>query len=308
MAPVIEVVDLHKSFGDVHAVRGISFSVESGECVAVLGPNGAGKTTTIEMLEGFGPPDAGTVRVLGTDPTTGGAALRGRLGIVLQECGIDPYLSVAEVLRQHASYYEHPRGVDDVIELVGLTEKRQSRVKTLSGGQQRRLDVGLGIIGDPELLFLDEPTTGFDPSARRQAWDLVHRLRDLGTTVLLTTHYMDEAQSLADRVIVIAAGQILAEGTPESIGGRATAKTRIQFPWPEARDLNELPVPAARDAGDAVIETDAVIATLHTLTEWAIAQHLDLDGLTVTQPSLEDIYLQLTADVGADAHDAGDHA
>ena len=296
MATVIDVSDLHKSYGNVHAVNGISFTVAAGEVVAVLGPNGAGKTTAIEMLEGFRTPDSGRVTVLGADPTTGGAPLRQRLGIVLQECGIDPYLSVVEVLRMHASYYDHPRGVDDVIELVGLGEKRDSRVKTLSGGQQRRLDVALGIIGDPELLFLDEPTTGFDPSARRHAWELVRSLGSLGTTVLLTTHYMDEAQELADRVIVIADGRIIAEGTPESIGGRASARTRIRIPWASDRSLDALPVTGVREHDVVVIETDAVTNTLHTLTSWAIEHHVELDGITVSRPSLEDIYLELTRD------------
>src|SRR6478752_4390352 len=243
MPPAIEVTDLRKSYGDVHAVRGISFCVDVGEIVAVLGPNGAGKTTTIEMLEG----------------------------------------------------YRDPRPVDETIELVGLIEKRAARVKTLSGGQQRRLDVALGIVGDPELLFLDEPTTGFDPSARRQAWDLVHRLRDLGKTVLLTTHYMDEAQALADRVIVIAAGEIIAEGAPDDIGGRAEARTIVRFPWPTAEPLDGLPVAATRDGAAARIETDAVAETLHTLTGWAIERRIDLEGLTVSRPSLEDVYLELVA-------------
>jgi ABC-type multidrug transport system, ATPase component len=296
MTAVIEVVDLHKSYGDVHAVAGVSFTVDAGEVVAVLGPNGAGKTTAIETLEGFHAADSGEVQVLGFDPMTGGVALRRRIGIVLQECGIDPYLSVSEVLRMHASYYEHPRGVDEVIELVGLDEKRDSRVKTLSGGQQRRLDVGLGIVGRPELLFLDEPTTGFDPSARRQAWELVHRLRSLGTTVLLTTHYMDEAQELADRVIVIAGGRIIAEGAPDSIGGRESARTTIRIPWAEDRSLDALPRPAVREGDAAVIETDSVAATLHAVTGWAIEHHVDLEGMTVTRPSLEDIYLQLTSE------------
>jgi ABC-2 type transport system ATP-binding protein len=295
MPPAIEVTDLRKSYGDVHAVRGISFNVDVGEIVAVLGPNGAGKTTTIEMLEGYREPDAGTVRVLGYEPATGGVAFREHVGIVLQECGIEPYLSVEEVLRMHASFYDDPRPVDETIELVGLTEKRAARVKTLSGGQQRRLDVALGIVGDPELLFLDEPTTGFDPSARRQAWDLVHRLRDLGKTVLLTTHYMDEAQALADRVIVIAAGEIIAEGAPDDIGGRAEARTVVRFPWPTAEPLDGLPVAATRDGAAARIETDAVAETLHTLTGWAIERRIDLDGLTVSRPSLEDVYLELVA-------------
>jgi ABC-2 type transport system ATP-binding protein len=290
--PVIEVDGLRKSYGDVHAVRGISFAVEAGECVAVLGPNGAGKTTTIEVLEGFRRADAGSVRVLGFDPATADSTYRSRVGIVLQECGIDPYLTVAEVLRMHASYYPRPRSVDQTIEMAGLDEKRDSRVKTLSGGQQRRLDVALGIVGDPELLFLDEPTTGFDPSARRQAWDLVHSLRGLGKTVLLTTHYMDEAQSLADRVIVIAEGQIIAEGSPDTIGGRATAKTQIRFLWP-AGDGDSLPLTAERDGAFASIDTDHATAVLHQLTTWATDRGLELEGLTVTKPSLEDVYLDL---------------
>ncbi len=296
MSDVIEVTDLHKSYGDVHAVRGIGFSVHSGEIVAVLGPNGAGKTTAIEMLEGYRTPDSGTIRVLGADPATGGVALRQRVGIVLQECAIDPYLTVEEVLRMHAAYYEHPRAPAEAIELVGLEAKSSSRVKTLSGGQQRRLDVALGIIGDPDLLFLDEPTTGFDPSARRQAWELVHRLRDLGKTVLLTTHYMDEAQVLADRVIVIAAGRILATGKPDDIGGRASARTTIRIPWPEDRPLEDLPLAANRDGATAALETDATTQALHALTGWAIDHGVDLDGMTVTRPSLEDVYLELVGD------------
>ena len=296
VSDVIEVADLHKSYGDVHAVRGIGFSVRAGEIVAVLGPNGAGKTTTIEMLEGYRTPDSGTIRVLGTDPATGGVTLRQRVGIVLQECAIDPYLTVEEVLRMHAAYYDHPRAPAEAIDLVGLEAKRASRVKTLSGGQQRRLDVALGIIGDPDLLFLDEPTTGFDPSARRQAWELVHRLRDLGKTVLLTTHYMDEAQVLADRVIVIAAGRILATGTPDDIGGRASARTTIRIPWPEDRPLDELPLAATRDGATVMLETDATTQSLHTLTGWAIDHGVDLDGMTVTRPSLEDVYLELVGD------------
>ena len=293
MPGAIEVGDLHKSYGDVDAVRGISFTVDFGEIVAVLGPNGAGKTTTIEMLEGFREPTSGRLRVLGTDPATGGGAFRARIGIVLQQCGIDPYLSVVEVLRMHASYYPRPRSVDETIELIGLGEKRDARVKTLSGGQQRRLDVGLGIIGDPELLFLDEPTTGFDPSARRQAWEVVQRLRGLGKTVLLTTHYMEEAQALADRLVVIAAGRIIAQGSPDDIGGRAEARSTIRFPWPPGRALKDLPVSATRDGVNAVIETGAVTSTLRSLTNWAVSQGVDLDALTVTRPSLEDVYLDL---------------
>jgi ABC-2 type transport system ATP-binding protein len=296
MAPVIEVTDLRKSYGDVHAVQGISFTVEAGECVAVLGPNGAGKTTTIEMLEGFRAPDAGTARVLGFDPARGGSSYRARIGVVLQECGIDRYLTVEEVLRMHAGYYPAPRAVAETIEMVGLEEKRTSRVKTLSGGQQRRLDVALGIIGDPDLLFLDEPTTGFDPSARRQAWELVHTLRGLGKTVLLTTHYMDEAQSLADRVIVITRGRVIAEGTPATIGGRAQARTRIAFAWPADRPLDGLPAGATREGESVAYETDTPTALLRELTGWALPHDGELVGLTVTRPSLEDVYLDLIGD------------
>ena len=185
---VIEVADLRKSYGDVHAIRGVSFAVEPGECVAVLGPNGAGKTTTVEILEGYRTRDSGAVHVLGVDPAHGGTEMRQRIGIVLQECGVEPYLTVTEVLTMHAGYYRHPLGVPEVIDIVGLREKATARVKSLSGGQKRRLDVALGLIPDPELLFLDEPTTGFDPTARRQAWDMITNLKQLGKTVLLTTH------------------------------------------------------------------------------------------------------------------------
>ena len=293
---VIEVADLAKSYGDVHAVRGLSFSVDQGECVAVLGPNGAGKTTTVEILEGYRTRDAGTVSVLGIDPARGGSEYRQRIGIVLQECGVDPYLTVTEVLTMHAGYYRHPLAVTDVIDIVDLGEKATARVKTLSGGQKRRLDVALGLIPDPELLFLDEPTTGFDPTARRQAWEMIGNLTRLGKTVLLTTHYMDEAQALADRVIVIAAGRIVAEGTPESIGGRADADAQIRFVLPSGVTIDQLPV-AAQDAGDGavVITTSTPTAILHTLTTWALDHGGELVQLAVTRPSLDDIYVELTA-------------
>jgi ABC-2 type transport system ATP-binding protein len=303
---VIEVNDMKKSYGDFEAVKGISFSVEEGEVLAVLGPNGAGKTTTIEILEGYRTRNSGTVSVLGMDPATGGTALRQRIGIVLQDTGIDPYLTVSEILQMHTSYYEHPREVEEVIELVGLVEKAKSRVKQLSGGQQRRLDVALGLIGDPELLFLDEPTTGFDPTARRQAWDVVKNLSTLGKTVLLTTHYMDEAQSLADRVIVIAAGRIVAEGTPESIGGRADADAAIRFRLPLNSTLAEVAdavssggtgstdASSVDDNGFVTISTPEPTAVLHRLTGWAIDGGRELTDLSVSRPSLEDIYLELT--------------
>ncbi len=294
--PVIEVADLTKSYGNVHAVRGISFSVDEGEILAVLGPNGAGKTTTVEILEGYRQRDAGTVSVLGMDPATGGSELRQRIGIVLQECEAEPYLTVAEVLTMYAGFYRHPRPVDEVIHLVGLEEKVNSRVKSLSGGQKRRLDVALGVIPDPDLLFLDEPTTGFDPTARRQAWEMIKNLKQLGKTVLLTTHYMDEAQALADRVIVIAAGEIVAEGTPESIGGRADADAQIRFELPAGVGLDQLPV-AAKDGGDgnAIVTTNTPTAALHALTSWALDHGGELARLSVTRPSLDDIYVSLTA-------------
>jgi ABC-2 type transport system ATP-binding protein len=289
-------VGLRKSYGDVEAVRGISFNVAEGEVVAVLGPNGAGKTTTLEILEGFRSKTAGQVQVLGMDPAAGGSALRERVGVVLQEAGVDFYLTVAEILRMHAEYYPRPRPVDELIDLVGLEEKANTRVRVLSGGQRRRLDLALGLIGDPELLFLDEPTTGFDPGARRQAWAVVRQLCALGKTVLLTTHYMDEAQHLADRVIVIAAGEIVAEGPPESIGGRATAAVRIRFHLPPGVVVADVPVDAAKiDEGAVVIETLTPTAALHRLTGWAVDRGVELEGLQVDRPSLEDVYLQLTA-------------
>jgi len=289
----IAVRDLYKSYGNVDAVCGIDFAVAEGEVVALLGPNGAGKTTTIEILEGFRQRSSGDVSVLGVDPADGGVPLRERLGIVLQSCGIDPYLTVAEVIQMHRDYYPRKRKVDEVIALVGLAEKRDTRVKLLSGGQQRRLDVALGLIGDPDLLFLDEPTTGFDPSARRQAWEIVRNLRSLGKTVLLTTHYMDEAQHLADRVIVIARGRIVAEGPPETIGGRAKAATAISFSVPDSAAAAMPLVALRRDNGTFTVESSDTTRDLHRLTTWALDTGVTLDGLTVTKPSLEDVYLTL---------------
>jgi len=295
----IAVRDLRKSYDNVDAVCGIDFAVAEGEVVALLGPNGAGKTTTIEILEGFRQRTSGEVEVLGVDPADAPVALRERLGIVLQSCGIDPYLTVAEVIEMHRDYYPRQRDVDEIIALVGLVEKRDTRVKLLSGGQQRRLDVALGLVGDPDLLFLDEPTTGFDPSARRQAWEIVRNLRSLGKTVLLTTHYMDEAQHLADRVIVIAHGKIVAEGPPETIGGRASAATTITFSVPDGTSSG-LPLAAIRrENGGFTVESSDVTRDLHRLTTWALDTGVTLDGLTVTKPSLEDVYLTL---VGQDEY------
>jgi len=295
MASAISVRDLRKSYGDVDAVRGVSFDVAHGEVLALLGPNGAGKTTIVEILEGYRTRSSGDVEVLGVDPAHGGVELRQRVGIVLQSCGIDPYLTAREVIEMHRDYYTKQRDVDEVIALVGLEEKQNSRVKTLSGGQQRRLDVALGLIGDPDLLFLDEPTTGFDPGARRQAWEIVRNLRSLGKTVLLTTHYMDEAQNLADRIIVMARGEIVAEGPPETIGGRADALTVISFSVP-ARHA-DVPL-GERDAENGVYSFESAdpTADLYVLTQWARKRKIRLEGITVAPPSLEDVYLKLVGE------------
>jgi ABC-2 type transport system ATP-binding protein len=295
-APAIVVDGLHKSYGEVEAVRGISFTVQRGEVFALLGPNGAGKTTTLEILEGFRERSAGNVHVLGIDPTGQPLSLRRRVGIVLQDTGGEAYLTVREVLDRTAGYYAQPRGVTEVIELVGLAEKADARVKSLSGGQRRRLDVALGIVGRPELIFLDEPTTGFDPSARRESWDLVRSFAGTGTTGILTTHYMDEAQTLADRLAIISAGLIVAEGTPASLGGRDTAAAHIRFTLPSGVSADQLPVPAGSvtAGGAVVITTDDELRVLHRLTGWAIDGGHELNGLSVEQPTLEDVYLLLT--------------
>jgi ABC-2 type transport system ATP-binding protein len=292
----IEVRGLTKLYGDVEAVRGIDLDVAVGEVFALLGPNGAGKTTTVEIMEGFRPRTAGEVTVLGHDPARGERALKSRIGIVLQSTGVDPYLTVAETIDLYRRYYPNPRPVDEVVQLVGLTEKRDTRVLKLSGGQQRRLDVAIALSGDPELLFLDEPTTGFDPAARRGAWEIVRNLASLGKTIFLTTHYMDEAQYLADRVAVIAAGRIVAEGPPARLGGRDTAATIIRFRLPEGRRDRPPGIEAAAGSGDGSYElrTEDPTRTLHELTGWAIERGLRLEGLDVTRPTLEDVYLQLT--------------
>jgi ABC-2 type transport system ATP-binding protein len=268
--------------------------VEEGECVAILGPNGAGKTTTVEILEGHRHRSFGEVSVLGFDPEKGGRDYRERIGIVLQAAGFDAELSVHETVRLWAEYYPRPLAVDDVIERVGLSEKRESRVKTLSGGQHRRLDLALGLVGDPDLIFLDEPTTGFDPSARRKAWDLVAALRGSGKTILLTTHYMDEAQHLADRVVVLASGVIVAEGDPASLGGRERSGAILRFRLPPGTQVADLPVPAEVEAGFARIQTTTVTSDVHSLSSWAVSRGIELDGLTISRPSLEDVYLELT--------------
>jgi ABC-2 type transport system ATP-binding protein len=291
----IAVRGLRKRYGDLEAVRGIDLTVERGEVFALLGPNGAGKTTTVEILEGYRQRTAGEVEVLGHDPARRPRALRERIGIVLQSTGIDPYLTVRETVALYAGYYPSPRDVDGVVELVGLSDKRDTRVVKLSGGQQRRLDVAVALAGDPELLFLDEPTTGFDPGARRNAWGMVRNLRALGKTIFLTTHYMDEAQTLADRVAVIAGGEIVAEGPPATLGDRHLADAAIRFRLPEG-------VPPPEGLGVAPIRTDEgwelivpePTRVLHELTGWALRHGLELEGLQVAQPTLEDVYLELT--------------
>ncbi|PYO56966.1 MAG: ABC transporter ATP-binding protein [Candidatus Rokuibacteriota bacterium] len=289
----ITVAGLRKSYGSTEAIKGISFEVAEGEVFALLGPNGAGKTTTVEILEGYRRRDAGTVSVLGMDPESGGSRLRERIGIVLQECGFEELLTVEEMLARQAGYYPAPRPVEEVIDLVGLGDKARARVRTLSGGQRRRLDLALALIGSPDLVFLDEPTTGFDPAARRNAWDLVKRLGGLGKTVLLTTHYMDEAQYLADRVAVIAAGQLVAQGNPESIGGRDSGAALIRFMLPGGLPVSALPVRARADGDHVVIESSDLTRTLHLVTGWALERGVELRALTVSRPSLEDVYLEM---------------
>ena len=293
--PAIRVRGLRKSYGSIEAVRGVDFDVAEGEIFGFLGPNGAGKTTIVEILEGYRERSAGEVEVLGHDPARGERRLRERIGIVLQETGVQRFLRVGEVLELYCGYYPKPRRVDELLALVGLEEKRGEVVKQLSGGQRRRLDLALGLAGDPELVFLDEPTTGFDPSARREAWEIVRNLRALGKTVFLTTHYMDEAQNLADRVAVIAAGRIVAEGPPDRLSGRDDA-TEIRFTPTPAATLPDLGPATVTDMGRGiVVRTADATATLHVLTGWALERGVTLAGLTVARPTLEDVYLELTA-------------
>jgi ABC-2 type transport system ATP-binding protein len=291
---VVTIENLRKSYGDVVAVDGLDLEIREGEVLALLGPNGAGKTTTVEILEGHRARTSGRVSVLGFDPETGGRPFRERIGIVLQEAGVDEDFSVAELCALHRGMYPRRRDVDEVIALVGLTEKRDARVKTLSGGQRRRLDLALGLVGDPELLFLDEPTTGFDPSARRAAWEVVDGLRALGKTILLTTHYMDEAQHLADRVAVIVRGRLVALDTPAALRARATTGSVIALQVPDGTGLPELDGQVQRSGTRVTVTSPDAARDLHRLTGWALERDVDLSSMTVSRPTLDDIYLQLT--------------
>jgi len=296
-APVISVEGLRKSYDGFEAVRGIDLEVGAGEIFAFLGPNGAGKTTTVEILEGYRTRNAGEVSVLGIDPQRADRGWRNRVGFVLQESRLVPELTPREAVEQYAGYYSSPRDVDETVNLVGLGEKANARSSKLSGGQQRRLDVALALIGDPELLFLDEPTTGFDPSARRRFWDVIADLRKLGKTVFLTTHYMDEAQTLADRVAIISGGRIVASGSPESLRDRGV-QTEIRFRLPQGLGAADLPGglgdQARVDAGMVTLGVGDPVAPLRELTTWAQQRGFGLPGLTVGAPSLEDVYLELT--------------
>jgi len=279
-AAAILVRDLHKSYGAQEAVRGISFQIAEGEVFGLLGPNGAGKTTTVEILEGYRKRDAGEVTVLGHDPARSDRTFRERIGVVLQQSQLFQNLTVREIHRMFSGYYERPRDVDEVIALVGLADKRDARVKTLSGGQKRRLDLGVALVGDPDLVFLDEPTTGFDPAARRAAWEMIRSLRSLGKTILLTTHYLDEAEQLADRVAVLREGVIVREGTPSELTS-GTDDTEIRY---------------RRNGREIVLRTAEPTRVLNELTAEALAEGRELEGLSVRRPTLEDIYLLLTAD------------
>jgi ABC-2 type transport system ATP-binding protein len=297
---VITVRSLHKRYGPHEAVKGVDLEVDRGEIFGLLGPNGAGKTTTIEILEGYRSRTSGEVEVLGVDPATPTRAWRERIGLVLQESELDPVYTVRETVGMFSHYFARTRDVDDTIALVGLRDSSGKRVGSLSGGQKRRVDVALGLIGDPDLLFLDEPTTGFDPQARRDAWNMIRGLRDLGTTVVLTTHYMEEAQHLADRLAILRDGVVVGRGTPdELVGNTAQGGTLVRFRatdtvTPDA--VHEIVGAAPERSGDQlVIRTDGPQHVLYLLTSWAEREHVELEGLEVTRPTLDDVFLELTA-------------
>ena len=296
---VIEASGLRMSYDGLEAVRGIDLQVRQGEIFTFLGPNGAGKTTTVEILEGHRKRTAGEVRVLGEDPEHADRWWRSRVGVVLQSSRVEPQLTVRECLDLYAGYYPAPRSVQEVIELVGLKKRSEVRCGQLSGGQQRRVDVALALIGDPELVFLDEPTTGFDPSARRSAWEMIDGLRELGKTIFLTTHYMDEAEALADRIVVIKAGAIIAEGSPATLGGRDRAPYQITFSLPDGVACEDLPhalgpARALDHARKVMIESEHVMATMQALSGWSLEHRYEISDLLVRRPALEDVYLELT--------------
>ena len=293
--PAVEITGLRKSYGALEAVRGVDLRVGRGEVFALLGPNGAGKTTTVEILEGHRTRDAGDVSVLGHDPGRNERALKERVGIVLQQTGVELYLTVREVVELIGGYYPAPRAVDEVLQLVGLTDQAKQRVIKLSGGQKRRVDLAVAIVGDPELLFLDEPTTGFDPSARRQAWETLRGLTQLGKTIFLTTHFMDEAQALADRVAVMAAGRIVATGTVDELISSGAQVSRVRFRLPDGVAPPEV-LGARREALVWRLETPTPTRALHELTSWALGASVELADLEVSRRSLEDIYLELTGE------------
>jgi ABC-2 type transport system ATP-binding protein len=295
---MLELDGLTRRFGDVVALQDLTFSVAPGRMFGFVGPNGAGKTTTVEILEGYRRRDGGEISILGTDPAAPTLAWRTRIGVVLQASTMPAELTVHEIMERYAGFYPHPLRVEDTLAMVGLADKGRIRIGKLSGGQLRRLDVALAIVGDPQLVFLDEPTTGFDPAARRQAWTLVQGLRELGKTVFLTTHYMDEAEALADRVAVIVAGRIVVEGSPQNLGGRDTAPVEIYFRQPQDTRLPAFAgATVARDRNQVAIRTTDPVGTLGVLLDWARAERVDLPGLEVRPPSLEEIYLRLSGDV-----------
>jgi ABC-2 type transport system ATP-binding protein len=297
--PVVTVRGLVKRYGRREAVRDIDLDVHCGEIFAFLGPNGAGKTTTVEILEGFRDRTDGEVSVLGVDPARAGGAWRDRVGVVLQESEPEPGLSVRECLELYAGYYRAPRKIDDTVALVGLTDKSDTLASQLSGGQRRRLDVALALIGDPDIVFLDEPTTGFDPSARRAAWEVIAGLRELGKTIFLTTHYMDEAEYLADRIVVLAGGRIVAEGTPKTLGGRDRMTAAIRFTLPDGVTALDLPaglrpLAEAGPEGVTIVRSESPLVHVQALADWALGRGVDLPDLDVRRPTLEDVYLTLT--------------
>ena len=292
--PAVTVRALRKSYGSAEAVRGIDLEVRHGEVFAFLGPNGAGKTTTTEILEGYRERDGGEVSVLGVDPARPTREWRSRIGIVLQAAKPEHYLTVRETVAEYADFYPHPRSVDETIEQVGLTESAHKRGGQLSGGQQRRLDVALALVGDPDLIFMDEPTTGFDPAARRNAWEMIGGLRDLGKTIFLTTHFMDEAQALADRVAIIRAGAIVAAGRAVGAGRARPAQLHPLHACPRASPPPTCRGPARAEAGRAVLEVERPLQPLAAITAWALERGYELPDLEVERPSLEDVYLELT--------------